>query len=117
MEVLKPLIEQLVKTMQGSADLAKGQFPDVANQIVRLYLWGNVIEIPILIGIMSLGYWACLLAYKKQEETNEPWMLAWIPIGLLEIVVGVYAYGCTQTMLKAILAPKVLIIECLKGYL
>lgn len=117
MEVLKPLIEQLIKTMQGTSDIAKGQFPDVASQIVKLYLWGNVVEIPVLIGLIYWGYRVCRLAYEKQEESGDPWMISWLPVGILEIIIGVYAYGCGQTLLKAILAPKVLIIECLRAYL
>lgn len=117
MDAIRPLIEQLVKTMQGTADIAKGQFPDIANQIVRLYLWGNVIEIPILIGIMYLGYRAALLAYKKQQESRDPWMFLWVPVGILEILIGAYAFDCIQTMIKAVLAPKILVIECLRLYL
>lgn len=118
METLNPLIQQLVKMLQGGADVVNGQLPDVANQIIRLYLWCNVIEIPILIGIMVAGWFAAKWIHVKNEDINsEPWFILWLPIGVLEIIIGCYAYGCTQTMLKAIFAPKLLVIEVLSGFL
>lgn len=117
MNVLKPLIDQLVKVIQAGGDVITGQMPDIANQLVRLYLWGNVIEIPILLGLLYGSYRLAVKCYETQKDTDDPWMVGWIPIGIFQILVGIYVYACGQTLLKAILAPKVLIIECLREYL
>lgn len=117
METLKPLIEQLVKLIQGGADVVNGQMPDLAKQIVSFYLWGNVIEIPILIGFLVAGVYAARWVYRRSDADDNPWLMLWIPIGTFEICVGVYAYGCTQAMLTAIFAPKLIVIQTLMSFL
>lgn len=119
METLKPLINQLVEIIKSGKDVVTGEMPDVCKQIVRLYLWGNVIEIPLLLLMMGAGAWGAKWFYLKascNEWREISWIFFLIPICIMEIVIGCYAYGCGQMLLKAILAPKVLILETLAEF-
>lgn len=115
MEILKPLILELAKTIQSGKEIVNEQLPDLARQIVRLYLWGNVIEIPILIGLMVAGLYGAKWFEKKatKNEDSIGWRAGFIPIAIGEVIIGLYAYSCGQTLLTAILAPKLLIIKAL----
>lgn len=120
MEQLKPLIAEMIKLVEGGKDIVNDQLPDLCKQIVKLYLWGNVIEIPFLLTILFFGAKGAIKIVKlaSADDWNEaPWLIGLVPIFALEIIVGFYAYGCIQTMLKAILAPKLLILETLKKFI
>jgi len=120
MEQLKPLIQEMIKLVESGKDVVNGQLPDLCKQIVRLYLWGNVIEIPILIGMMVFGAYMARWVYRKAIAdgwSEMPWIILWIPIAILECIIGSYAYGCGQTLLESILAPKLLILETLRKFL
>jgi hypothetical protein len=120
MDKLAPLINELVKIVQASVDVVSGQLPDVAKQIVRYYLWGNIIEIPLMLTVMGIGIYWGKCAIKKamaNEWADAPWMIALVPIFIVELIIGFNAWGYFDTMLRAALEPKVLIIETLRMYI
>lgn len=120
MDKLTPLINELVEVIQKSVSVVSGQLPDIAKQIVRYYLWGNLIEVPILIGLMYLGFYWAKKALDKAKEDNwaeSPWLIAWFPIIILEFIIGFNAWAYLDTLLKAMFAPKLLIIETLRNFI
>lgn len=120
MDKLTPLINELVKVIQDSVSVVSGQLPDVARQIVHYYLYGNLIEVPIRVALMYLGYrWGKLAIIKAKEDQWEEFgrIFTLIPIIILELTIGFNAWGHLDMLLKAIFAPKLVVLETLRGFL
>jgi len=95
---------------------ARAQLPDVAREIVAWELWSGVVYGMICVAILA----ACVRAFRKAMWlVNNSRDCYEIPMFIISVGLGVFAFvGLvvnTQSIVKATVAPRLVVLDYVKG--
>lgn len=115
MEVLKPLIHELVEMIRKGKDVISGNLPDAIQQIIIYETWSDIFWIKISVPILVAGSVCIYIDYKDTQEFRVHGFLVFgIALVLMSFTVAIANY-CDLQKMK--LAPKIYMIEVLTNYL
>jgi len=125
MNVMKPLIAQLTKMIKEGYDLGKRELPEVGKQILRFYLWVNILQSTVCtVASLLFAKWGWLfmqtiLDYKSHgmfDDCDGRYIGVFI-LGITSLVFAGFVYDGLYTILKIALAPKLFLLDALASYL
>ena len=126
MNVLKPLINELVKLVKAGTNLAKQELPVVAKEILRFYFWASFIWVVTGLVLILAGLFCHIHAIPAVVETavrhyhdadNDP-SCGWIFGAVIGYLVGVAIVIINMIdIVKIKAAPRLFLLEYLKGFL
>lgn len=107
-------LDALEEATRSGADLASGEMADVAGQFVAYQLWSATgwatFLIAAICGMSLLAYRTGRLA-EAGEIDSEPACCVLLLLALPCIVSVIALSLCLETILKALVAPKVMVLE------
>jgi hypothetical protein len=113
METLKPLVDQLIEMIKQGKDVIGGQLPDVANQILAYYAYFD----RTWLWVLGVAFILCAVVFFLGTFLgNDAEILA--PVGFFGMgLSGLFFVIAWLDLAKIQLAPKVYLLEFLKGFL
>jgi hypothetical protein len=119
-EIEKEIVLLIKAAKEAGSDAAAfigQQAPDVIAQLVRWNVGMGIIELVFGLVILVGAYKLFMVTYRKVDDGMDD--IVWVPAGVLigiAIVAGpCLAYSGAITATKAVLAPKVLVIEAISN--
>lgn len=119
-ELKKKLVEYLgvlEDATKSGVDTAAEQLPEIAQQYVAWQLWSSAILAFVLwCGAGLIGYGSCRLvrhglSLPSHNPDSAPALVVGGFAGLVSLVLTAHGVGHSLTAIKALVAPKVLVIE------
>jgi len=125
MNAIKPLISQLTKMVKEGYDLGKRELPEIGKQILRFYLWLNILQASLCtFGSLLFAKWGWLflqtiLDYKPNgmfDDCDGRYIGVFL-LGIVSLVFAGFVYDALCTILKVTIAPKLFLLDTLASYL
>ena len=123
-EQLDALGAKICELLQVEIDKANTVVPETLQQIVALQIWGNaagfiifVVLIPILFNVLKRIATSLVANFEKEDEFLSALKACGVvltSIGLLFLLINFILYT-TPALIKALVAPNLVIIEQLGG--
>lgn len=115
MEILKPLIDELVKMVKDGKDVISGNLPDVMKQIIAYDSWQACLWIKLSVFLFLCGV---MLLVADKFDKDKFSMHGYAVFGAVVMGISVAIFMINYSTLKKIeMAPRVYMIDVLHGYL
>lgn len=125
MKTIKPLIDQLTKMVKEGYDLGKRELPEIGKQIIRYYLWVNVLQSTVCtFASLLFAKWGWLFMqtifnYKPKglfDDCDGRYIGVFL-LGIVSLVFAGFVLDSLNTILKIALAPKLFLLDALASYI
>jgi hypothetical protein len=124
MNVLKPLIDELVKLIKKGTNLAKGELPVIAGQILSFYFWVSAIWVVAGLILMLAGLYChvhaipVIIEGARHSFRDDDPSVVWIFGAVIGYIVGTIVVVFNSIdIVKIKVAPRLFLLEYLKGLL
>lgn len=128
MKVLKPLVDELVKLIKKGVNLAKDELPVIAKQILAFYFWSSVVWVVVGVVLLLTGVFCHLHAlipvvpdtvrHWRDADNSDGGSWLWILGAVVTYLAGtLITVSNTIDIIKIKVAPRLFLLEYLKGFL
>jgi hypothetical protein len=118
-EILNTFANKMLSAVESMEEFGREQIPDYIEQVLVYNFWESaaVNSVGILVSVVFLM--AAIFCWHKGKVTKNYcacWEFGWIVLPILAVLITVISLlDAGSTMLKIKLAPKVYIVEYLRG--